>query len=57
MSKNFKSFHLDIFYEDLRYVAVDEAKLDEEAGLISDIGGQLGLWLGCSILTLVEMFY
>ena len=49
--------YLDIYFDDLKYELAEENKADKEASLISDVGGQLGLWLGCSILTLVEIFY
>ena len=48
---------LDIYYDDTRYDKVSEAQADDGPSLISDIGGQLGLWLGCSILTIVELLY
>ena len=49
--------YLDVFFDDLKYELAEESKADKESSLISDIGGQLGLWLGCSILTLVEIVY
>ena len=49
--------YLDIHFDDLKYELAEESKADKEASLISDVGGQLGLWLGCSILTIVEIVY
>ena len=42
---------IDIYFGDMKYTKVEESKSDLPASLVSDIGGQLGLWLGCSILT------
>jgi hypothetical protein len=46
---------VDIYFDDLKYTKLEETKADLPASLVSDVGGQLGLWLGCSILTLVEL--
>ena len=48
---------LDVFYEDLNFLTNSETKADTVPSLVSDLGGQLGLWLGCSILTIVEIIY
>lgn len=48
---------LDIFYEDLKFTEVIETAADQISSLISDLGGQLGLWLGMSIMTLVEIVF
>ena len=41
----------------MKFLLVEETKADLPASLVSDVGGQLGLWLGCSILTLVELLH
>ena len=48
---------LDIYFEDLHYTSVTESEADNTSSLVSDLGGQLGLFLGMSVLTLVELFY
>ena len=49
--------YLDLYFEDLKKSEIVENAADGQASLISDIGGQIGLWLGMSILTLLEMVY
>ena len=41
----------------MQYTVSEEDKADTQASMISDVGGQLGLWLGCSMLTIVEIIY
>lgn len=48
---------MEIFFEDLKFTEVIESKADEMSSLISDLGGQLGLWLGMSIMTIVETIF
>ena len=48
---------IDIYYEDIKYTEVEETQNDNVASLMSDMGGTFGLWLGMSLLTIVEMFY
>ena len=48
---------IDIYFDDLKYTKIEETKSDLPASLVSDVGGQLGLWLGCSVLTLVELIH
>ncbi|XP_013390137.1 acid-sensing ion channel 1 [Lingula anatina] len=45
---------LDIFFQDLNYVISEQLPAIESSGLISDLGGQFGLFMGFSLLTLVE---
>ncbi|ELU07696.1 hypothetical protein CAPTEDRAFT_189071 [Capitella teleta] len=47
---------LDIYYEDLNYERIYQTEAYTETQLISDFGGQLGLWMGLSMLSLVEVF-
>jgi len=49
--------YLDIYYDDMKVVTIEENIADNISSLISDLGGQLGLWLGISILTVVEILY
>ncbi|CAH1267924.1 ASIC5 [Branchiostoma lanceolatum] len=45
---------LDIFYQDLNYQTFQQFQTVTVPGMISDIGGQLGFFLGASIITLSE---
>nr|XP_015199693.1 PREDICTED: acid-sensing ion channel 1 isoform X7 [Lepisosteus oculatus] len=47
---------LDIFFEALNYETIEQKKAYEVAGLLGDIGGQMGLFIGASILTILELF-
>ncbi|XP_059174131.1 amiloride-sensitive sodium channel subunit beta-like [Physella acuta] len=45
---------VQIYYQDLIYQHVEQQKAYESMNLISDLGGQLGLWLGLSAITIGE---
>ena len=47
---------LNIFYDDLTYTIVDEIPALTIENLIAYIGGNLGLFLGMSLLSLIETF-
>ncbi|KAM5126593.1 acid-sensing ion channel 1C-like, partial [Mantella aurantiaca] len=47
---------LDIFFEALNFETIEQKKAYEVAGLLGDIGGQMGLFIGASILTILEIF-
>uniref|UniRef100_A0A8C1C5Z5 Acid-sensing ion channel 2 n=1 Tax=Cyprinus carpio carpio TaxID=630221 RepID=A0A8C1C5Z5_CYPCA len=47
---------LDVFFEALNYETIEQKKAYEVAGLLGDIGGQMGLFIGASILTILELF-
>ncbi|XP_030639370.1 acid-sensing ion channel 1A [Chanos chanos] len=47
---------LDVFFEALNYESIEQRKAYEVAGLLGDIGGQMGLFIGASILTILELF-
>ncbi|XP_063780782.1 acid-sensing ion channel 1C-like [Pseudophryne corroboree] len=47
---------LDIFFEALNYETIEQKAAYEVAGLLGDIGGQMGLFIGASILTIMEIF-
>ncbi|PFX34958.1 Degenerin unc-8 [Stylophora pistillata] len=51
-SKN--NLRLHVFYQELEEEIIKEAISYTIDGFISDIGGQLGLWVGVSVLTLAE---
>ncbi|KAF5911473.1 hypothetical protein HPG69_004394 [Diceros bicornis minor] len=46
---------LDIFFEALNYETVDQKKAYEVSELLGDIGGQMGLFIGASLLTILEI--
>ncbi|BFY97650.1 hypothetical protein BsWGS_00690 [Bradybaena similaris] len=46
---------LQIYFQDLIYEHVEQQKAYESMNLISDLGGQLGLWLGLSAITIGEI--
>ncbi|XP_012991345.2 acid-sensing ion channel 2 isoform X2 [Esox lucius] len=47
---------LDVFFEALNYETIEQKKAYVVAGLLGDIGGQMGLFIGASILTILELF-
>ncbi|XP_078539625.1 acid-sensing ion channel 4 [Lissotriton helveticus] len=46
---------LDIFFEALNFETIEQKKAYDLAGLLGDIGGQMGLFIGASILTILEI--
>ncbi|XP_072031428.1 degenerin mec-10-like [Amphiura filiformis] len=44
-----------VYYQELNYEFIGQKPSYGVIALLSDIGGQLGLWIGVSILTLCEM--
>ncbi|XP_043931335.1 acid-sensing ion channel 4 [Protopterus annectens] len=46
---------LDVFFEALNYETIEQKKAYELAGLLGDIGGQMGLFIGASVLTILEI--
>jgi len=52
-----KSFYaLRVYYEDLKYTLIEQKPKIELFGLISNVGGTLGLFLGFSFISLLELF-
>ena len=52
-SENFS--RLEIFYEALNFEKISESEAYDEVALLSDFGGNLGLWLGWSVLIVFEL--
>lgn len=46
----------NLFYDDLDYSIVNEVPVITFDTLISNIGGNLGLFIGISILSIMELF-
>ena len=46
---------LDIFYERIGYYRHYQIEAVPSSSLVSDIGGQVGLWLGISIISIYEI--
>ncbi|KAK2176079.1 hypothetical protein NP493_686g00003 [Ridgeia piscesae] len=43
-----------VYYEDFNYENIEETPSYSTVNFISDIGGILGLWIGCSVISLFE---
>ncbi|XP_068734788.1 degenerin del-1-like [Montipora capricornis] len=52
LSENF--LQVNVYYDQLNYQKVTERISYEGVNLVADIGGQLGLWIGISVLTCCE---
>ncbi|XP_067890548.1 acid-sensing ion channel 4-A [Heterodontus francisci] len=46
---------LDIYFEVLNYETIEQKKAYDVAGLLGDIGGHMGLFIGASLLTVLEI--
>ncbi|NXE50789.1 ASIC5 protein, partial [Casuarius casuarius] len=47
--------HIDIKYHDLNYKMTQQQKALTVADLLADVGGQLGLFCGASMITIIEL--
>ena len=54
MSRTFFAFR--VYFEDLKYTLIKQQPKIELFGLISNVGGTLGLFLGFSFISLLELF-
>ena len=54
LKKNY--FEIRIYYNELKYTLISEEPKTEMFNFISDIGGILGLFLGISFLSFIEIF-
>ena len=48
---------IDIGYDNLAVKKTVESVADQVSSLISDLGGQFGLWLGISMVSVLEVIY
>ncbi|XP_066271236.1 acid-sensing ion channel 2-like [Branchiostoma lanceolatum] len=46
----------DVYYDELNFETISQLKAMDDGELASDLGGQMGLFIGASILTLLEIF-
>ena len=48
---------LRVFFADMTYKVLKEQKKYSFEGLVSDIGGQMGIWIGASVFSVIELLY
>ena len=49
-------FSITVFYPELKYTLIEQKPKSEMADLVSSIGGLLGLFVGVSFLSFIEIF-
>jgi hypothetical protein len=54
VSKTFYS--INVYYQNLKYTLISQHPKTELFGLYSNIGGTLGLFLGFSFISIIELF-
>jgi len=50
------NYNIYVYYQDLKYTLISEQPKVELFGLISNLGGILGLFIGFSFISLLELF-
>ncbi len=55
MRQNFAK--ISVFYGDVSYTEIEEIPSFTLDQLISDVGGQMGIWIGASVFSILELFY
>ena len=48
---------ISVFFSDMTYRKITEVRQYPLDGLISDIGGQMGIWLGASMFSVIELLF
>ena len=49
--------NIELSFETLTTESMSEFKADKPSSLVSDLGGQLGLWIGFSLASVVELIW
>lgn len=57
MKGKVKLTKLDIFFKDRQFVKLHRSELFGQTDFMANIGGLLGLFLGFSVLSLIEIVY
>ncbi|XP_077868070.1 acid-sensing ion channel 1B-like [Saccoglossus kowalevskii] len=47
---------VDVYYSQIQYEQYTQTEAMTSSALLSDVGGQLGLFIGISVITLIEIF-
>ncbi|CAI4227594.1 unnamed protein product [Auanema sp. JU1783] len=55
MYKREQGAMIEVFFEQLNYESLMESEAYGWSNLLSDFGGQLGLWMGVSVITIMEL--
>lgn len=53
----FNVSNLGVFFKDHQYIALKRQELYSHTDFLADVGGLLGLFMGVSALSVVEIFY
>eukprot|EP00112_Aurelia_sp_Birch-Aquarium-sp1_P002814 Seg13117.1 transcript_id=Seg13117.1/GoldUCD/mRNA.D3Y31 product="Acid-sensing ion channel 1C" protein_id=Seg13117.1/GoldUCD/D3Y31 len=48
---------MNIFFQSMSFERMTEEKKYTPAGIISDVGGQMGIWIGASMFSVMELIY
>ena len=54
MARRYVQVH--VYFEDMVYTISDQQASMNIAQLVANVGGQMGLWIGASVISLIEVF-